>query len=105
MRRNFLKTKTHEAKQFPQNDNLALMFKQIKAEYNPRVNVIAIDGKSANMLQLKINHVFRFKGNSINGVKSSFRTAVKNAAIEDFRFSDLWYSLVRQLIVKGGQSV
>ena len=38
------------------------------------------------MLQLNINHVFTFEGKAINGVKSSFRTAVKNAGIEDFHF-------------------
>jgi len=96
------KTKTNEARQIPINDDLALMFKQIKAEQNPKGNVIAIDGKPANVLQLNINHVFTFEGKAISGVKSSFRTAVKNAGIEDFRFHDLRHTFASQLIMKGG---
>ena len=61
----------------------------LKSEQNPKDNVIAIDGKPANVLQLNTNHVFTFEGKAINGVKSSFRTAVKNAEIEDFHFHDL----------------
>ena len=55
----------------------------LKSGQNPKDNVIAIDGKPANVLQLNTNHVFTFEGKAINGVKSSFRTAVKNAEIED----------------------
>lgn len=65
-------------------------------------NVIAIDGKPANVLQLNTNHIFTFKGKAINGVKSSFRTAVKNAGIEDSRFHDLRHTYANQLITKGG---
>jgi len=53
------------------------------------------------VLQLNINHVFTFEGKVIRGVKSSFRTAVKNVEIEDFRFHDLWHTFASQLIVKG----
>ncbi|MBW1750625.1 MAG: hypothetical protein JRJ37_08020 [Deltaproteobacteria bacterium] len=53
----------------------------LKSEQNPKDNVIAIDGKPAKVLQLNTNHVFIFEGKAINGVKSSFRTAVKNAGI------------------------
>ena len=80
------KTKTGEARQIPVNDDLVGMFKQIKAEQNLKGNVIAIDGKRANVLQLNTNHVFTFEGKAINGVTSSFRTVVKNAGIEDFGF-------------------
>ena len=68
-------------------------------QYN---TVIAIDGKPANMLQLNTNHVFTFEGKTINEVKLSFRTAVKNAGIEDLRFHDLRYTFASQLIMKGG---
>ncbi|OQY06939.1 MAG: hypothetical protein B6I22_04185 [Desulfobacteraceae bacterium 4572_123] len=54
------------------------------------------------MLQLNTNHVFTFEGNAINGVKSSFRMAVKNAEIEDFLFHDLRHTFDSQLIMKGG---
>ncbi len=96
------KTKTNEARQIPVNDDLVRMFKQINAEQNPKGNVIAIDGKPAKVLQLNANHVFTFEGKAINGIKSSFRTAVKNAGIEDFRFHDLRHTFANQLIMKGG---
>jgi len=54
------------------------------------------------VLQLNTNHVFTFECKAINGVKSSFRTAVKNAEIEDFRFHDLRHTFASQLIMKGG---
>ncbi len=54
------------------------------------------------MLQLNTNHVFTFEGRAINGVKSSFRTAVKNAEIEDFCFHYLRHTFASQLIMKGG---
>ena len=57
-----------------------------RVEQNLKGNVIAIDAKPANVLQLNINHVFTFEGKAICGVKSSFRTAVKNAGIEYFGF-------------------
>ena len=74
----------------------------LKSEQNPQGNVIAIDGKPVNMLQLNTNHVFTFEGKAINGVKSSFRTAVKNAGIEDFHFHNLRHTFASQLIMKGG---
>jgi len=54
------------------------------------------------VLQLNINHAFTFDGKAIDGVKSSFRTAVKNAEIEDFHFHDLRHTFASQLIMKGG---
>ena len=54
------------------------------------------------MLQLNTNHVFTFDGRAVNGVKSSFRTDVKNAGIEDFRFYSLRHTFASQLIMKGG---
>jgi len=74
----------------------------LKSEQNPKDNVIAIDGKPANVLQLNINHVFTFDSKAIDGVKSSFRTAVKNAEIEDLHFHDLRNTFASQLIMKGG---
>jgi len=48
---------------------------QNKTEQNPKDNVIAIDGKPANVVQLNTNQVFTFEGKAINGVKSSFNKA------------------------------
>jgi len=54
------------------------------------------------VLQSNTNHVFTFEGKEINGVTSLFRTAVKNAGIEDFRFRGLRHTFASQLIKKGG---
>ena len=90
---------------FSENLGLNLKFwawKDLKSEQNPKSNVIAIDGKPANVLQLNTNQVFTFEGKAINGVKSSFRTAVKNAGNEDSRFHDLQHTYDSQLITEGG---
>ena len=96
------KTKTNEARQIPINDDLTLMFKQIKAGQNPSGNVVTLDNKPAKVVQLSKSHIFRFEGKPISGIKSSFKTALKNAGITDFRFHDLRHTFASQLIMKGG---
>jgi integrase len=53
------KTKTNEARQIPVNDDLARLYKQIRAEQNPKgSNVIGLDKKPLKAIQYKTGHVF-----------------------------------------------
>jgi integrase len=54
------------------------------------------------VLQLNTKHVFSFEGKAINGVKSLFRPAVKNAEIENLCFHNLRHTFASQSIMKGG---
>jgi integrase len=94
-------TKTSEPRQIPVNDTLDLMFKQIKSEQNPKGNnVVAIDGKPVK--KLKSKRVFTYNGEPIKEVKRSFKTALKDAEIQDFRFHDLRHTFASLIIMKGG---
>jgi len=94
-------TKTSEPRQIPVNDTLDLMFKQIKSEQDPKGNnVICLKGKPVKKLRSK--QVFTFRGEPIKEVKRSFKTALKDAEIQDFRFHDLRHTFASQVLMRGG---
>jgi integrase len=43
----------------------------------------------AKVRRLDTNHVFLYDGKPVKGIKRAFRTALKEAGIQDFRFHDL----------------
>ncbi|MCK5422254.1 MAG: tyrosine-type recombinase/integrase, partial [Deltaproteobacteria bacterium] len=85
----------------PINDTLELVFNQIKSEQNPKgKKVIGLDGKP--VIAQNSNHVFIYKGEPVKNVKKSFKTALKDSGIQDFRFHDLRHTFASQVLMRGG---
>jgi integrase len=79
-------TKTKESLQIPVNDDLEVMFKQVRKEQH-----------------LTSEHIFIYKGNAItDGVKTAFNAALMRAGIEDFKFHDLRHTFASQVLLRGG---
>jgi len=78
-------TKTSEPRQIPVNDDLEALF-----------------GKIRKKNQLVSKYVFLYEGEPIQGVKRSFKSALKKAEIEDFRFHDLRHTFASQVLLRGG---
>jgi integrase len=79
------KTKTNEARQMPISDDLDLIFKGIRKDQH-----------------LTSKHVFTYMGERVQEIKRSFKTALKRAGIQNFRFHDLRHTFASQVLLKGG---
>jgi integrase len=79
------KTKTNESRQIPVNDDLSLLFKRIRRREH-----------------LKSEYVFTYRDKRLYEFKKSFKTALRRAGLEDFRFHDLRHTFASQLIMRGG---
>ncbi len=79
------KTKTNEARQIPISDDLELIFKGIRKDQH-----------------LTSKHVFTYMGEQVQEIKRSFKTALKRAGIQNFRFHDLRHTFASQVLLKGG---
>ena len=79
------------------------VFKQIKSEQNPKGNnVIGLDRKPVKTKKLNSKYVFTYEGEPVKEVKKSFKTALRDAEIQDFRFHDLRHTFASQVIMRGG---
>jgi integrase len=98
------KTKTMEPRQIPVNDDLEALFDKIKKDRGiAKVYAFPYDVKSEKKEQnLSSKPIFTYEGRKIKSVRTSFKTALKRANIQDFRFHDLRHTFASQLIMKGG---
>ena len=79
------KTKSKKPRQIPINNDLAVLFKQIRQRQH-----------------LTSQYVFTRQGNYIKHVKSGFNAALRRAGIENFRFHDLRHTFASHFIMRGG---
>jgi len=78
-------TKPKKARQIPVNDALEVMFKRIRKEQH-----------------LTSKHIFLYNGKPVKEVRRAFKTSLKKANIQDFKFHDLRHTFASHLIMKGG---
>jgi integrase len=79
------KTKTKNKREIPVNDDLKLIFKEIRKEEG-----------------LKSKYVFTYCQRNIERVDRSFKAALTRAKIEDFKFHDLRHTFASHVIMRGG---
>jgi len=99
------KTKTNESRQIPINDDLAELFKEIGRETQLQSEYVFPFRKGEHSLKGK-NPAKRRKGpapapQAIESMKTSFKSALRRAGIEDFRFYDLRHSFASHMIMRG----
>ena len=76
--------KTLNKRNIPINEDLAQVFKDIRAEHG-----------------LSSKHVFTRSGKVIKRLDVGYNAAVKRAGIEDFTFHDLRHTFASHLVMKG----
>ncbi|MFC1866582.1 tyrosine-type recombinase/integrase [Thermodesulfobacteriota bacterium] len=79
------KTKTKNKREIPINDDLALLFKEIRKEQ-----------------EFTSQYVFTYNSRTIQRVERAFKGALKRAGIEDFHFHDLRHTFASHVIMRGG---
>jgi integrase len=79
------KTKTSEPRQIPIGDDLDRLFKEIRRDQH-----------------LTSEFVFTYMDEPVQETKRSFKTALKRAGIQDFKFHDLRHTFASQLLLHGG---
>lgn len=70
---------------FPFNDDLEVLFKQIRKEQH-----------------LTSEYVFIYQGKPLKEVKRAFKSSCDRAGIEDFRFHDQRHTFASQVLMRGG---
>jgi integrase len=99
------KTKTNEARQVPVNDDLAQLFRELRAEGQLRSEHVftywngedKLKGKKPVKERRKVAPV----PERVGSVKTAFRAACRRAGIKDFKFHDLRHTSASHMVMKG----
>jgi integrase len=99
-------TKTNESREVPINDDLAILFKEIRKEKQFESNYVFTYRKGEDKLIGK--EPVRKRKNlapapkALKNIKRAFNATVKKAGIDDFRFHDLRHTFSSHFIMRGG---
>jgi integrase len=94
-------TKTNESRQIPINDELAIVFKEIRREQGLSSEYVFTYKPNAWKLFAKGQEAEHIKAKPIKRIEKGFYTALEKAGIEDFKFHDLRHTFASHLIMKG----
>ena len=78
-------TDTKKRREIPINDDMAVIFKEIRKEQG-----------------LTSRYVFTYGKRNISGVDRVFKGALKRAGIENFRFYNLRHTFASHVLMRGG---
>jgi integrase len=94
-------TKTNESRQIPINDQLAMVFKEIRKEQGLSSEYVFTYKPNAWKLFEKGKAAGHIKERPLHRIERGFYAALEKAGIEDFRFHDLRHTFASHLIMKG----
>ena len=95
-------TKTNESRQIPINEDLEALFERIRVRGPASPKVVKLE-KPKKRKVIKSEYVFPDEhGKRLKSIKTSFKSALDDAGILDFKFHDLRHTFASHFIMRGG---